>query len=802
MAGEVELAKTNLYIGEGVPAEALVVAKTILYVGEATANALLTLSKTGLYIGEATQSGELSLAKTNLYISPSLESFSQFVTFPFTDNSDQSEFFGLGVQSPASGEVPRLVAAEIERNPYRTHLSSDPVETADDLREQQRIIRHQHDMIQAGDSTFDWGLLYETYPNKLFNLGSLGRFFDEKHGIVIARFVQFRDMVEHPWQGQPLGRLKFNASLTDWKVTNNLEKSDPDLIAGFGFYSTTPANDRYGWMVVQGANPAPIRVIGERVPDQNEPYTWVETGGIGLDESGTILGRRWGTTKTIGVPSGSLFIGVEGRSDTDLAAFIRDRLADDLQLLQTIKEGLEELGVWRQTINTSISALQAMDETLLERIRKEEIVRGREIQAIRSSTQIIDVDAKILQATITLRNEFGAADQVVFARADQAYLLAESVQLQLQALDLSGLDGISGVAEAIAAVNVKFDGLRFDATTTPVEDGQVFHAVEYAGVDGAPNYFVLEPIDYALNNLTDVDTTLLAAGTSPVWDGTDYIFLELARASNSIVVAPPLEITIGGDLGDPTTIIVHQESGVTADTYGDSTHVPVITVDEFGHVTDVTLEEITGGGGGGTVEVEDSGSSIVSAASILNFTGAGVTVTDAGSGQADIDIPGGGGGGGGSLAWTNITTWEFSVDGIATTGIIGAVGSYNEIRVIFEHVSLAGSGWRNVFLSTDGGSTYFNTSGDYQEVPASGSTSNQNSIFTHSGNTSAIRTGSVILMDVQNSGRRKWANGMTRGDTFIFIANGDPITHVMAMGWNNSGSYINMTGGRVYIDGR
>jgi hypothetical protein len=43
----------------------------------------------------------------------------------------------------------------------------------------------------------------------------------------------------------------------------------------------------------------------------------------------------------------------------------------------------------------------------------------------------------------------------------------------------------------------------------------------------------------------------------------------------------------------------------------------------------------------GAIEVEDDDVDVVAAATILNFTGAGVTVTDAGGGQADIDIPGG-----------------------------------------------------------------------------------------------------------------------------------------------------------------
>jgi hypothetical protein len=56
--------------------------------------------------------------------------------------------------------------------------------------------------------------------------------------------------------------------------------------------------------------------------------------------------------------------------------------------------------------------------------------------------------------------------------------------------------------------------------------------------------------------------------------------------------------------------------------------------------------EICECGNGAAIEVQDDAVSVVAAASILNFTGAGVTVTDAGGGQADIDIPGGGGGAG------------------------------------------------------------------------------------------------------------------------------------------------------------
>lgn len=50
--------------------------------------------------------------------------------------------------------------------------------------------------------------------------------------------------------------------------------------------------------------------------------------------------------------------------------------------------------------------------------------------------------------------------------------------------------------------------------------------------------------------------------------------------------------------GDPPLTISHDDSGVTAGVYGDATHVPQFTVDDKGHITDVTEVPIAGGGGG------------------------------------------------------------------------------------------------------------------------------------------------------------------------------------------------------------
>jgi hypothetical protein len=57
------------------------------------------------------------------------------------------------------------------------------------------------------------------------------------------------------------------------------------------------------------------------------------------------------------------------------------------------------------------------------------------------------------------------------------------------------------------------------------------------------------------------------------------------------ITATPDPITGTGTIG-------HADSGVTAATYGDSTHYPVVTVDAKGHVTAVTTQAVSGGSGG------------------------------------------------------------------------------------------------------------------------------------------------------------------------------------------------------------
>ena len=93
----------------------------------------------------------------------------------------------------------------------------------------------------------------------------------------------------------------------------------------------------------------------------------------------------------------------------------------------------------------------------------------------------------------------------------------------------------------------------------------------------------------------------------------------------------------GGPITDSGTItIAHNTSGVTANTYGDATLVPVLTVDQYGHITSAstaanpqgTVTSITAGGGltGGTITNTGTISLASSGVTAGSYTNADISV--------------------------------------------------------------------------------------------------------------------------------------------------------------------------------
>jgi hypothetical protein len=93
-----------------------------------------------------------------------------------------------------------------------------------------------------------------------------------------------------------------------------------------------------------------------------------------------------------------------------------------------------------------------------------------------------------------------------------------------------------------------------------------------------------------------------------------------------IVVTPSPLTTVG--------VVSHAASGVTAATYGDATHYPVVTVDVNGHLTTVTSQAVAA-----AVTTKDEGVTLSTGVTTFDFVGAGVTASGAGA-TTTVTIPG------------------------------------------------------------------------------------------------------------------------------------------------------------------
>ena len=86
-----------------------------------------------------------------------------------------------------------------EGNPFRPTLPDTPTGLSEEgsrfFREQTESLRLSHTMGQAGDTTFSWELLTETSTTRLYNPGAVGRFYHHTYGILLARYVQFTDIL-------------------------------------------------------------------------------------------------------------------------------------------------------------------------------------------------------------------------------------------------------------------------------------------------------------------------------------------------------------------------------------------------------------------------------------------------------------------------------------------------------------------------------------------------------------------------------------------------------------------------------
>lgn len=159
------------------------------------------------------------------------------------------------------------------------------------------------------------------------------------------------------------------------------------------------------------------------------------------------------------------------------------------------------------------------------------------------------------------------------------------------------------------------------------------------------------------------------------------------------------------------------------------------------------------------------------------------------------------GGGGGGAPWELV--YSNSAITNPTSEIDVDVSAYEEILVIGRLVTLASTGYRGVFPSTDG-STFYKTNGDYIAILNAGTETGTFVAGNHETSSSAARDFGVHMDGIRLAGTPKYMRHInTSGAHRLFLADTNPITHIrLAAVASSGGAFINMTGGSVYVFGR
>ena len=463
---------------------------------------------------EALHSDQSSLPNALIYQNHAevLMDVRQLVSPTFVDGSGDSTGEAFEIRQIREIGPPRLRIADRERNPFPTTV------VGLDSEEQQRNFRAQHNLAQAGDSTFDYGLLLKHNPDRLYTLGSLGKFYHDDYGIIHARYVQFTQWVDVPFQGCPVGKLKTGESF-DWVVTNDFEKSGSDLAQGFAFFADPPPEGSFGWMVVDGANPTSISRFDNTPPLLEAEYVWTATGVIHFATPGKVIARRATEPGVIGIGPGTIYIKIEGASLAAISERVTESLSSTIATVDLLAVKAEETESQVTNLLSATNNLSSNIGQVDARLVRESQARARDIQSIRQELGAVDYSQDIQLALDTAREEFQAADNILGIRIADVEFKADA------ALAAAGGDSSPLIAQLdalvlqLGAFNNRLENFRVNYPT-PVA-GDVLVSAIITSSDGAEDAEFV-PRAFQLSQLFDVDlvTTPPADNDSLVWNST------------------------------------------------------------------------------------------------------------------------------------------------------------------------------------------------------------------------------------------------------------------------------------------
>jgi hypothetical protein len=256
------------------------------------------------------------------------------------------------------------------------------------------------------------------------------------------------------------------------------------------------------------------------------------------------------------------------------------------------------------------------------------------------ATWTIDVGAvglsKIaaLAAGTILGNNTGAAAAPVALTAAQVKTL-----LAIGTGDVAGLAAVASSASATDLTTGTLPAARFTDTSHGTRGGGALHpaaTTSVAGFMAAADKTKLDGIAAGANAYVHPNHSGDVTSTG---DGATTIAANaITNAKAADMAANTVKVRAAATTGDPSDLALGASQLLGRGATGD---IAPITLGTNLSMTGTTLNAT--GGGGGSLTVQDEGTTLSTAVTAINFTGAGVTAT--GTSTVTVDIPGGGGGG-------------------------------------------------------------------------------------------------------------------------------------------------------------
>lgn len=151
-------------------------------------------------------------------------------------------------------------------------------------------------------------------------------------------------------------------------------------------------------------------------------------------------------------------------------------------------------------------------------------------------------------------------------------------------------------------------------------------------------------------------------------------------------------------------------------------------------------------------------------------------------------------GGGGGVGWFKVHDAPIANP---TAFVDVDVSAWTELMIFGMDIPLSASGFRVIRLSTDGGATFWSSTGDYVFFSDTGQPQTTSRAISHGSSASGARTIAGNLIAINRPDIPKLGREIGGGRQTLFIASEDPITHVRL-----APTAGNMTGGRFIVLGR